>query len=154
MLEVPWDCVGHFLKITSKLLKIFSIIDSHGDIEENICCSQHCVCWWPSNLVLGYLLALSWQSLFHIYAQNWILTLGITLLFKHLSYICIEPVFIPPCFNVEREVYWCPSVRLSVFPSVDRIVSALYLQQYLSDPFHICTSYQTTLEGVSHVKFV
>ena len=41
----------------------------------------------------------------------------------------------------------CPSVRLSVrpvCPSVDRIVSALYLQQYSSDPFHICTSYQAT----------
>ena len=65
-----------------------------------------------------------------------------------------------PRFNeVERGVYWyhlvrlsvCPSVRLSVCPSVDRIVSALYLQQYSSDPFHICTSYQATSEGVSHV---
>ena len=45
----------------------------------------------------------------------------------------------------------CPSVRLSVCPSVDRIVSALYLQQYSSDPFHFCTSYQATSEGVSHV---
>ena len=45
----------------------------------------------------------------------------------------------------------CPSVRPSVCPSVDRIVSALYLQQYSSDPFHICTSYQATSEGVSHV---
>ena len=35
----------------------------------------------------------------------------------------------------------CPSVRPSVCPSVDRIVSALYLQQYSSDPFHIYTSY-------------
>ena len=43
---------------------------------------------------------------------------------------------------------------LSVCPSVDRIVSALYLQQYLSDPFHICTSYQASWEGVSHVMFV
>ena len=52
----------------------------------------------------------------------------------------------------------CPSVRLSarrsVCPSVDRIVSALYLQQYLSDPFHVCTSYQATWEGVSRVMFV
>ena len=48
----------------------------------------------------------------------------------------------------------CPSVRPSVCPSVDRIVSALYLQQYSSDPFHICTSYQATPEGVSHVTFV
>ena len=46
------------------------------------------------------------------------------------------------------------SVRESVSPSVDRIVSALYLPQYLSDPFHICTSYLATSEGVSHVQFV
>ena len=45
----------------------------------------------------------------------------------------------------------CPSVRLSVCPFVDRIVSALYLQEYSSDPFHICTSYQATSEGVSRV---
>ena len=45
----------------------------------------------------------------------------------------------------------CPSVCLSVCPSVDRILSALYLQQYSSDPFHICTSYQATSEGVSRV---
>ena len=43
------------------------------------------------------------------------------------------------------------SVRPSVRPSVDKIVSALYLQQYSSDPFHICTSYQATKEGVSRV---
>ena len=46
------------------------------------------------------------------------------------------------------------SVCLSVCPSVDIIVSALYLQQYSSDPFHICTSYQATSEGVSRVTFV
>ena len=57
-----------------------------------------------------------------------------------------------PRFNeVERGVYWYHLVRLSVCPSVDRIVSALYLQQYSSDPFHICTSYQATSEGVSRV---
>ena len=56
-----------------------------------------------------------------------------------------------PCFNeVERGVYWFHLVR----PSVDRIVSVLYLQQYSSDPFHICTPYQETSEGVSHVKFI
>ena len=43
---------------------------------------------------------------------------------------------------------------LSVCPSVDRIVSSLYVQQYSSDPFHICSSYQATSEGVSRVKFV
>ena len=42
-------------------------------------------------------------------------------------------------------------ITLSVCPSVDRIVSALYLQQYSSDLFHICTSYQATSECVSRV---
>ena len=37
---------------------------------------------------------------------------------------------------------------------MDRIVSTLYLQQYLSDTFDICTSYQATSEGVLHVMFV
>ena len=46
----------------------------------------------------------------------------------------------------------CLSVRPSVCPSVDKIVSALYLQQFSSDPFHICTSYQATKEGVSRVN--
>ena len=49
---------------------------------------------------------------------------------------------------------WKGGILVSPCPSVDRSVSALYLQQYLSDPFHICTSYQATLEGVSHVMFV
>ena len=69
---------------------------------------------------------------------------------------CIIRVYYTPRFNeVERGVYWYHLVRLSVClsvcPSVDRIVSALYLQQYSSDPFHICTSYQATSEGVSRV---
>ena len=34
-----------------------------------------------------------------------------------------------------------PSVRLSICPSVDRMVSTLYLPQYLLDPFHFYTSY-------------
>ena len=40
---------------------------------------------------------------------------------------------------------------LSVCPSGDRIISALYLQQYLNN---IYTSYQATLGGVSSVKFI
>ena len=36
----------------------------------------------------------------------------------------------------------------SVCPSVDKIVSALYLLQYSPDPFNIYTSYQATSEGV------
>ena len=60
-----------------------------------------------------------------------------------------------PRFNeVERGVYWFHLVRLPVCPSVDRIVSAPCLQQYSLDPFHICTSYQATSEGVSRVMFV
>ena len=42
-------------------------------------------------------------------------------------------------------------ILVSPCPSVDRIVSALYLQQYSLDPFHICTSYQATSEGVWRV---
>ena len=53
---------------------------------------------------------------------------------------------VSPCPSV------CPSIRPSVHLSVDRIVSALYLLQYSPDPFHIYTSYQATLEGVSRVK--
>ena len=48
----------------------------------------------------------------------------------------------------------CPSVRPSVCPSVDRNVISLYLQQYSSDPFYICTSYQATSEGVSPVMLI
>ena len=72
-------------------------------------------------------------------------------------------IIIPP--EVERGggVYWSHlvhlSIRMSLHPSIrvyvclplDRIVSVLYLQQYLLDPFHINTSYQTTLEGVSNI---
>ena len=46
-------------------------------------------------------------------------------------------------------VYWFHVFRLSVRPSVDKIVSALYLPQYWLNPFHICTSYQPTSVGVS-----
>ena len=60
----------------------------------------------------------------------------------------------PPLQRSWKGVYWFHLVRLSVRPSVDRIVPALYLQQYLSDPFHICTSCQATWEGVSRVMFV
>ena len=60
-----------------------------------------------------------------------------------------------PRFNeVDWGVYWYHLVRPSVCPSMDRIVTALYLQQYSSDPFHICTSYQATSEGVPRVIFL
>ena len=74
----------------------------------------------------------------------------------HLSYATPRFLFhlIPhvnytPRFNEVDGGY--TGITLSVCPSVDRIVSALYLQQYSSDPFHICTSYQATSEGVSRV---
>ena len=61
-------------------------------------------------------------------------------------------ILVSPCPSV------CPSVslsvRLSICATVDRIVSALYLQQCSSDPFNICTSYLATSEGVTHVMFV
>ena len=66
----------------------------------------------------------------------------------------IPPYYTPHFNEVERGVYWHYLVRLSVRPSVDRIVSAPYLQQYLPDPFHIYSSYQATSEGVSREKFV
>ena len=44
--------------------------------------------------------------------------------------------------------YRCPSLR----PSVGRIVSTLYLLQYMPDPFHINTSYQATSDVVLRIK--
>ena len=41
---------------------------------------------------------------------------------------------------------------LSIHPSVDRIMSALYLPQNLPDLFHVYRHYQPTPEGVSHVE--
>ena len=68
-------------------------------------------------------------------------------------------IVIPPHFNqVESGVYWFHLVRPFVHPSiclfVGRIVSALYLQQYSLDPSYICTSYQSTSEGVACKVFL
>ena len=68
---------------------------------------------------------------------------------RNFFYIYIY-IYIPPLQRSWKGgilVSPCPSVRRSV----DKIVSALYLQQYSLDPFHICTSYQATKEGVSRV---
>ena len=46
----------------------------------------------------------------------------------------------------------CPSVCPSLHSSVGRIVSTLYLLQYLPDPFHIYTSYQATSDVVLRIK--
>ena len=56
---------------------------------------------------------------------------------------------IPPASTKLKRGY--TGITWSVCPSVDRIVSALYLQEYSLDPFHICTSYQATSEDVSRV---
>ena len=55
--------------------------------------------------------------------------------------IFVNEFIIPPLQRNWKGVYCFHLVRLSVCPSVDRIVSALYLQQYSLDPFDICTSY-------------
>ena len=60
-----------------------------------------------------------------------------------------DHLIIPPAPTKLKGGY--TGFTLSICPSVDRIVSALYLQQYSSNPFHICTSYQATSEGVSLV---
>ena len=58
---------------------------------------------------------------------------------------------------LERGVYCFHLVHLSISFSIRLSICgqnclALYLQQYSSDTFHICTSYQTTSAGVLHVK--
>ena len=65
-------------------------------------------------------------------------------IFNHLPPGCWSTFYTPRFNEVDRGVYWYHLVRLSVRLSVDRIVPALYLQQYSSNPFHICTSYQAT----------
>ena len=57
-----------------------------------------------------------------------------------------------PRFNEVERGY--TGFTLSIGLSVDRIMSALYLQQYSLDPFDIWTSYQATSEGVWGVRFV
>ena len=67
-------------------------------------------------------------------------------------YAGLHEFIIPPASTKLKGGY--TGFTLSVCPSVDRMVSALYLQQYSLNPFHICTSYQATSEGVSRVMFV
>ena len=67
--------------------------------------------------------------------------------------ILINTLLYPSLNEVERGVYWFHLVRLSVRPSTDRILSALF-PQYYPDPFYIYTFYQTISEGVSHVTIL
>ena len=53
------------------------------------------------------------------------------LIIQHKAIIKPMLAFLTPGFKeVERGVYWFHLVHLSVRPSVDRIMSALYLQKY------------------------
>ena len=71
-----------------------------------------------------------------------------------MKLLCLKELFIITSAQLKlKGVYWFHLVRLSVCPSVDRIVSALYLLQYSLGQFDICTSHQATSEGVSNVKF-
>ena len=65
--------------------------------------------------------------------------------------VLLVPYLYAPLQRSWKGVNWYHLVCLSVCPSVDRIVSALYLQEYSLYPFHICTSYQATSGGVSRV---
>ena len=104
-------------------------------------------------------LLMQW-SYYHLALSHWSFRLKFendSIIFFWRPFICfsIKTIFagvkiliIPPLQRSwKRGILVSPC--LSVCPSLGRIVSALYLQQYLSDPFHICTA-----EGVSRVKFV
>ena len=106
----------------------------------------------------NFLLKRSWQA--QQPSLRLVLSCAMRLLAVYQSYMILKRWFvhcgltssnliIPPASTKLIGAYTC--ITLSVCLSVDRIVSALYLQQYSSDPFHICTSYQATSEGVWRV---
>ena len=55
-----------------------------------------------------------------------------------------------PFINKVERVYWIHLLR----PSVDKIVSTLYLPQHQPDPFHIYTSYQPASGGDFMLSFL
>ena len=75
-------------------------------------------------------------------------------LFQSWNYLSIKNHYTPASMKLKGGYTGFTSVCPSFCPSVDRIVFALYLQQYSSDPFHICTSYQATSVCVSRVMFL
>ena len=131
--------------LTDEMIKwqsMYNCIDYSWTMESNWCQSNHI------NVL---------NRAFGQEKKNWVVVAVIPPASTKLKggYTGITLSIYTPRFNkVERGVYWYHPVHLSVCPSVDRIVSALYLQQYSSDPFHICTSYQATSEGVSRVMRV
>ena len=125
---------------------------------------------WIRRIISQYISAYSLENNFQNYCSIsvvawYILVWACERTWVHIEFTFSDTIDIyhefsyTPCFNevergVSRRLSVCPSVCPSVCSSVDRIVSALYLQQYSWDPFHICTSCQATSEGVSRVMFV
>ena len=112
--------------------------------------------WDTTTLIMKSLLCITFSSKF-----LWsVMTLKAHLVISHSTVIVVSYelcyVIIPHSTKL-KGVYWYHLVRLSVrqcvCPSVDRIVSALYLLQYSPDPFHIYTSCQATSDSVSRGKF-
>ena len=107
--------------------------------------------WYLSAFVVSFWVAAESERCFHFFNICFITceilnNLHYVLLDFAVSHVATNYT---PRFNEVDRGY--TGITLSVCPSVDRIVSALYLQEYSSDPFHICTSYQATSEGVSLV---
>ena len=103
---------------------------------------------WGSEHDHGFVLFLFATTGFHI-ARSGIFGPQHSCYKGSLLYSSWAVLIIPPAST--KLIGGYTGITLSVCPSVDRIVSALYLQQYSLDPFHICTSYQATSEGVSRV---
>ena len=106
------------------------------------------------SLEMGPYPPLFWWTLHKRYIYTIIRVSGLFTIFNRWIYHMGTPVIPLASTKLKRRVYWFHLVRLSICPSVDKIVSALYFQQYSSDQFNICTSYQATSEGVLRVMFV
>ena len=115
-------------------------------------CCEIALIWMPENSTNGESIlvqVMAWcrQAPSHYLCQCWprsmspyVMSLG------HNKLILRIPLIIPSASMKLKGGY--TGFTLSVCPSVDRIVSNLYLQQYSLDPFHICSSYQSTSERV------
>ena len=67
----------------------------------------------------------------------------------HIPRIMNTIVIITPLQRSWKGVFWFHLVCLSVCLSVDRIVSALYLQQYSSNPFHFLHILSSNFKSVA-----
>ena len=83
-----------------------------------------------------------WESTSRLLYSPSLVHIGLSVVYETWPPIGWHHLFIPPASTKLKggSTGFTLSVPLPVCPSVDRIVSALYLQQYSSDPFHICTS--------------